>query len=178
MRAAHRRSPARALLLLSLAACTACVAPPTTPTSAPPRSIALLESASEGYATLLRIADSLTTAGAAASGEAAQSAARTIADRIAPLRGEFEDVTVSMSTSELEQTRSLWMRLALSHAAMEELYRSALTLSADPPSTPDEARARAEQLAGTLELAQAPSRWAAERLQTPVPAPTPPTIAT
>ena len=42
-------------------------------------------------------------ADAAASGEAAQSAARTIADRIAPLRGEFEDVTVSMSTVELER---------------------------------------------------------------------------
>ena len=174
MRAANRRSAARALLLLSLAASAACATPSPTPTSAPPRSIALLESASEGYATLLRIADSLTTAGAAASGEAAQSAARTIADRIAPLRGEFEDVTVSMSTSELEQTRSLWMRLALSHAALEELYRSALTLSADPAATPDEVRDLAEQLAGTLELARSSSRLAAERLQAPEPAPSPP----
>src|SRR3954468_16687337 len=132
MRAANRRSAARALLLLSLAACAACAAQSPTPTSAPPRSIALLESASEGYATLLRIADSLTTAGAAASGEAAQSTARTIADRIAPLRGEFEDVTVSMSTSELEQTRSLWMRLALSHSALGERYRPGRTLSAGP----------------------------------------------
>lgn len=128
---------------------------------------------------LQRIADSLTTAGAAESGEAAQSAARTIADRIAPLRGEFEDVTVSMSTVELERTRSLWMRLALSHAAMEELYRSALSLSADPAATPDEVRDLAEQLSGAMELARASSRMAADRLQAPVPPPSPPqTIAT
>jgi len=173
MRAAHRRSAARALRLLSLAASAACAAPPASTVAAPPRAIALLEAASEGYATLQHIADSLTTVADATSGEAAQSAARTIADRIAPLRGEFEDVTVSMSTRELEQTRSLWMRLALSHAALEELYRSALMLSADPAATPDEVRDLAEQLAGALELARASSRMAADQLQAPAPAPSP-----
>jgi hypothetical protein len=179
MRATHRRSASRLCSLLSLAVCAACAtSTPSTP-AVPPRAIALLETASEGYAMLQRIADSLTTVEAAASGEAAQSAARTIADRIAPLRGEFEDVTVSMSTVELERTRSLWMRLALSHAAMEELYRSALTLSADPAATSDEVRGLAEQLAGAMELARASSRMAADQLQTPVPAPAPPpTIAT
>jgi hypothetical protein len=66
------------------------------------------------------------------------------------------------------------MRLALSNAPMEQLYRSALTLSADPAATPDEVRDLAEQLAGTLELARASSRMAADRLQTPVPPPAPP----
>ena len=174
MRAAHRRSAARALRLLSLAASAACAAPPaSTPVAAPPRAIAVLEAASAGYATLQHIADSLTTVAHATTGEASQSAARTIADRIAPLRGEFEDVTVSMSTRELEQTRSLWMRLALSHAALEELYRSALMLSADPAATPDEVRGLAEQLAGALELARASSRMAADQLQPPAPAPSP-----
>ena len=79
MRAAHRRSAARALQLLSLAACVACAAPPaSTPAAAPPRAIALLEAASEGYATLQHIADSLTIAADTASGEAAQSAARNV----------------------------------------------------------------------------------------------------
>ena len=82
-----------------------------------------------------------------------------------------------MSTRELEQTRSLWMRLALSHAALEELYRSALTLSADPAATPDEVRDLAEQLAGALELARASSRMAADQLQAPPAAP-PTAIAT
>ena len=173
MRAAHRRSAARALRLLSLAACAACAAPPASTPPAPPRAIALLEAASEGYATLQHIADSLTTVADATTGEASQSAARTIADRIAQLRGEFEDVTVSMSTRELEQTRSLWMRLALSHAALEELYRSALMLSADPAATPDEVRDLAEQLAGALELARASSRMAADQLQAPAPGPSP-----
>jgi hypothetical protein len=173
MRAAHRRSAARALRLLSLAACAACAASPASTPPAPPRAIALLEAASEGYATLQHIADSLTTVADATTGEASQSAARTIADRIAPLRGEFEDVTVSMSTRELEQTRSLWMRLALSHAALEELYRSALMLSADPAATPDEVRDLAEQLAGALELARASSRMAADQLQAPAPGPSP-----
>ena len=69
------------------------------------------------------------------------------------------------------------MRLALSHAALEELYRSALTLSADPAATPDEVRDLAEQLAGALELARASSRMAADQLQARPPAP-PSAIAT
>lgn len=177
MRAAHRRSAARVASLLSLAVCAACATSSPSAPAAPPGAIALLETASAGYAALQRIADSLTTAEVAESGEAAQSAARTIADRIAPLRGEFEDVTVGMSTVELERTRSLWMRLALSHAAMEELYRSALSLSADPAATSDEVRDLAEQLAGAMELARASSRMAADRLQAPVPGP-PSVIAT
>jgi hypothetical protein len=52
-------------------------------------------------------------------------------------------------------------------------------LSADPAATSDEVRGLAEQLAGAMELARASSRMAADQLQTPVPAPAPPsTIAT
>jgi hypothetical protein len=164
---------AGSLWLLPLLACAACAAP-SSDLVMPPRAVALLQSASADYAALQLKADSLTASAARESGEAAQSAARSIADGIAPLRGEFEDVTVGMSTVELERTRSLWMRMALSHAALEQLYRSALTLSADPAATPDEVRDLAEQLAGTLELARASSRMAADRLQTPLPPPTPP----
>jgi hypothetical protein len=170
----HRLLVAGSLRLLPLLACAACAAPSSSDLVLPPRAVALLESASAEYAALQHKADSLTTSEARESGEAAQSAARSIADGIAPLRGEFEDVTVGMSTAELERTRSLWMRLALSHAALEQLYRSALTLSADPAATPDEVRDLAEQLAGTLELARTSSEMAADRLQTPAPPPAPP----
>jgi hypothetical protein len=170
----HRLLAAGSLRLLPLLACAACATPPSSDLAMQPHAVALLESASAEYAALQLKADSLTTSDAQETGEAAQSAARSIADGIAPLRGEFEDVTVGMSTAELEQTRSLWMRLALSHAALEQLYRSALTLSADPAATPDEVRDLAEQLAGALELARASSRMAADRLQTPIPPPAPP----
>jgi hypothetical protein len=164
---------------MPLVACAACAAPSSSDLIIPPGAVALLETASADYAALQLIADSMTASAAGDGGEAAQSAARRIADRIAPLRGEFETVTVGMSTAELERTRSLWMRLALSHAALEQLYRSALTLSADPAATPDEVRDLAEQLAGALELARASSRMAADRLQAPPPRPAPPpTIAT
>jgi hypothetical protein len=165
---------AGSLRLLPLLVCAACAAPSSPEMVMPPRAVALLESASADYAALQLRADSLTASEARESGEAAQSAARRLADGIAPLRGEFEDVTVGMSTADLERTRSLWMRLALSHAALEQLYRSALTLSADPAATPDEVRDLAEQLAGALELARASSRMAADRLQAPAPAPAPP----
>jgi hypothetical protein len=162
------------LRLLPLVACGACTAPPSPDLLMPPPSVALLQSASADYAALQVMADSMTASAARETGEAAQSAARSLADGIAPLRGELETVTVGMSTAELEQTRSLWMRLALSHAALEQLYRSALSLSADPSATPDEVRDLAEQLAGALELARASSRMAADRLQTPLPPPAPP----
>jgi hypothetical protein len=170
----RRLLAAGSLRLLPLLACAACATPPSSDLAVQPRAVALLESASAGYSALQLKADSLTTSEVQESGEAAQSAARSIADGIARLRGEFEDVTVGMSTAELEQTRSLWMRLALSHAALEQLYRSALALSADPAATPDEVRNLAEQLAGALELARASSRMAADRLQTPIPPPAPP----
>jgi hypothetical protein len=176
---ARRFLAAGSLRLLPLLACAACATPPSSDLGVPPRAVALLQSASADYAALQLRADSLTTSEVRESGEAAQSAARSLADGIAPLRGEFEDVTVGMSTAELERTRSLWMRMALSHAALEQLYRSALTLSADPAATPDEVRDLAEQLAGALELARASSRMAADRLQTPLPSPPPPpSIAT
>ena len=171
---ACRSLAAGSLRLLPLLACAACATPPSSDLVLPPRAVALLVAASADYAALQLRADSLTTSEVHESGEAAQSAARSLADGIAPLRGEFEDVTVGMSTAELERTRSLWMRLALSHAALEQLYRSALTLSSDPAATPDEVRDLAEQLAGALELARASSRMAADRLQTPLPSPPPP----
>jgi len=63
------------------------------------------------------------------------------------------------------------MRLAMGHAALEWLYQDARTLAADPLASPSELRQLAEQLAGTLELAQASSRLAAARLQSAPPPP-------
>jgi hypothetical protein len=159
-----------------LAAVAACAQPEPGPAPAHPGAIAVLQTASADYAALQSIADSLTLAPALTPGpgEEAQSSARYLADRIARLRGEFETVTVAMSTAELERTRSLWMRLALSHAALEQLYRSALELSADPAASADEVRDLATQLAGALELARASSRMAADRLR---PGPPPPSVS-
>jgi len=170
----RRSLAAGSLRLLPLLVCAACAAPPSSDLTLPPRAVALLESASTEYAALQRTADSLTTGAVREGGEAAQSAARSLADGIAPLRGEFEDVTVGMSTAELERTRSLWMRLALSHAALEQLYRSALTLSADPAATPDEVRDLAELDLQPAKARRASSRMAADRLQAPLPPPAPP----
>lgn len=166
-------APLAALLLATLAACAG---PAPAPTPVRPGAIAALQTASADYAALQSVADSLTEAATAAAepGEGSQSAARYLADRIARLRGEFETVTVAMSTAELERTRSLWMRLALSHAALEQLYRSALDLSADPAASADEVRDLAAQLAGALELARSSSRMAADRLQ---PRPPPPSVS-
>jgi hypothetical protein len=94
-----------------------------------------------------------------------------VAERIASVRGDFEAVTVAMTTSELERTQSLWMRLALGQAALEWLYVDARTLAADPQASPAELRDLAVQLAGALELARASSRLAAARLQSPLPPP-------
>jgi hypothetical protein len=159
-----------------LAAVAACTQPAPAPAPPPPGAIAVLQTATADYAALQSVADSLTDAAGATAqpGEEAQSSARYLADRIARLRGEFETVTVAMSTAELERTRSLWMRLALSHAALEQLYRSALELSADPAASADEVRDLATQLAGALELARASSRMAADRLR---PGPPPPSVS-
>ena len=146
------------------------------PAELPPRpdAVAALQASSEHYAALQHLADSLSAAGNDGStepSEASRAAARGLAERIASLRGDFEAVTVAMTTSELEQTRSLWMRLALGHAALEWLYRDASGLADDPLASPAEVRDLALQLSGTLELARACSRLAAARLQSPSPAP-------
>ena len=176
MRAAHRRSAARATLpALARRLRGVRHAVPSTP-AAPPRAIALLEAASEGYAMLQRIADSLTTRRCRQRRSGAERRAQhRRSDRAA--RGEFEDVTVSMSTRELEQHP-----LALDAAGPEPcrdggaLPLGALALGRSRRHT-DEVRDLAEQLAGALELARASSRMAADQLQAPPAAP-PTAIAT
>jgi hypothetical protein len=168
MRSPHTGQLVRLVSLGALVLSAACAAPPAAPIA--PRAAAALESASEDYAALQSIAEAVTDTGATVPGEEAQSAARFLADRIARLRGEFETLTVAMSTAELERTQSLWMRLALSHAALEQLYGAALSLSADPAASADEVRDLAAQLAGALELARACSRMAADQLQPAPPA--------
>jgi hypothetical protein len=147
----------------------------TAPESPPRRdAVAALQASSEHYAALQQLADSLAAAGNGEStepSERSQAAAGRVAERIASVRGDFEAVTVAMTTSELEQTQSLWMRLALGQAALEWLYVDARTLAADPQASPAELRDLAVQLAGALELARASSRLAAARLQSPLPPP-------
>ncbi len=156
-------------LSMGWGACTAGPEPP-------PRrdAVATLQASSEHYAALQQLADSLAAAGNAEStdpSESSQAAAGRVAERIASVRGDFEAVTVAMTTSELERTQSLWMRLALGQAALEWLYVDARTLAADPQASPAELRDLAVQLAGALELARASSRLAAARLQSALPPP-------
>jgi hypothetical protein len=132
--------------------------------------VATLQASSEHYAALQHIADSLAAlTGAESTGpsETSRAAAAQLAERIGSLRGDFESLTVAMTTQELEATRSLWMRLALGQAAIEWLELDARRLAADPLASPAEVRELAVQLAGALELARACSRLAADRLQSP-----------
>jgi hypothetical protein len=69
-----------------------------------------------------------------------------------------------MTTGELETTESLWMRLAMSHAALEILYDDARALADDPLATSAELHDLAMQLEGVLELARVSSGLAAGRL--------------
>jgi hypothetical protein len=136
--------------------------------------VAVLQASSEHYAAVQQLADSLAGAengGSTDPSEGSRATAGRLADQIGSLRGDFEAVTVAMTTSELEETRSLWMRLALGHAALEWLYRDARGLAADPLASPAELHDLAVQLAGALELARASSRLAAARLQSPPPPP-------
>lgn len=148
----------------------------------PPRhqdAVAVLQASSDHYAALQHIADSLVASrhgGSTDPSEQSRAAARGLAERIGSLRGDFEAVTAAMTTSELEQTRSLWMRLALGHAALEWLFLDAKRIAADPLASPAEVHDLALQLAGVLELARASSRLAAARLQSPPPPPAPSTV--
>lgn len=138
--------------------------------------MAALQASSEHYAAVQQLADSLAAAenaGSTGPSEGSRASAGRLAEQIGSLRGDFEAVTVAMTTNELEETRSFWMRLALGHAALEWLYRDARTLAADPLASPAELRDLAVQLAGALELARASSRLAAARLQSPSPPPPP-----
>ena len=150
----------------------ACVAQPELPRHED--AVAVLQASSEHYASVQQLADSLAAAGNGGStvpSEGSRASARRLAERIASLRGDFESVTVAMTTSQLEQTRSLWMRLALGQAAIEWLYLDAQRLAADPMASPAELQDLAAQLAGALELARASSGLAAARLQVQHPPP-------
>jgi len=146
----------------------ACAAPRAVPRH--PDAVTALQASSEHYAALQHTADSLaaaTTDSGTAPSEGSRAAAAGLAGGIASLRGDFETVTVAMTTRELEDTRSLWMRLALSQAAIEALDLEARRIAADPLANPAELRDLALQLSGALELARMSSRLAAARLQAP-----------
>ena len=146
----------------------ACAAPPALPRHAD--AVTVLQASSEHYASLQHTADSLAAATAdsgTAPSETSRAAAAGLAQRIASVRGDFETVTVAMTTRELEQTRSLWMRLALGQAAIEALDAEARRIASDPLANPAELRDLAVQLSGALELARMSSRLAAARLQAP-----------
>jgi len=166
----HRRSRRFHSLLIpaSLAAALAACAHPVPPRPTPhPTATAVLAETNGHYAALQLTAIAIMTADTAPSvqpSEEAQAAARQLAERIAPVRGDFEATTAAMTTGELETTESLWMRLAVSHAALEILYDDARALASDPLATTAELRDLAVQLEGVLELARVSSGLAAGRL--------------
>jgi hypothetical protein len=148
------------LLLLALGAC----APPPLPPPAHPPAGSVLQAVGDRYADLQWLADSVVAAEQPAVGdpsEEAQTAARTLARRIALVRGDFEAVTVSMTTEQLDRALPLWMRLAISQAALEMLHQDAARLAQDPAASPAEVHDLAVQLSGSLELGRVTSRLAA-----------------
>ena len=161
-------TPRPVLLCVFASGVAACAAPRALPRHAD--AVMVLQASSEHYAALQHIADSLAAATAdseSAPSETSRVAAAGLAQGIASLRGDFETVTAAMTTRELEQTRSLWMRLALSQAAIEALDIDARRMAVDPLANPAELRDLAVQLSGALELARMSSRLAATRLQAP-----------
>jgi hypothetical protein len=132
-----------------------------------PAAHAALQAAGTDYAALELAADSLAATADWADGspsERAQATAREFAIRLGRVRGDFESVTLAMTTEQLEQTESLWMRLAASHAALELLREEAGRLSEDPMASPAELHDLAIQLSAALELAWVSSQMAAERV--------------
>ncbi len=117
-----------ALLTLSAGACGSAARAP----AARPSADAVLTEVGDHYAELERIADSVTAEAdtdRTASSELAQVAARNLAGRIDRARGGFEAITLAMSTDQLERTRSLWVRLAVTEAALALLYEDATRLA-------------------------------------------------
>jgi hypothetical protein len=155
-------------LLLAALLASACgpasrAAPPSHPSAA-----TVLSEVGDDYAELGRIADSLsaeTDSTDSASSEEAQVAARNLAGRIGQLRGNFESVTLAMTTEQLRRTRSLWVRLAFTEAALGMLHEEASRLAADPMATAGELHALSSQLSGSLELGRVSSRIAARQVQ-------------
>lgn len=153
-----------ATLIAALGACAHPAPPRPTPR---PTATAVLAETNGHYAALQLTALALLAADSVPSvepSETAQAAARLLAERIASMRGDFEATTAAMTTGELETTESLWMRLAMSHAALEILYDDARSLASDPLATSAELRDLALQLEGVLELARVSSGLAAGRL--------------
>ncbi len=160
--------PAGPLLLLQLAALVGACAPAARTRPSHPPAAAVLRQVGDHYAELGRIADSVaaeTDADDSASGEMAQVVARNLAGHIGRVRGGFEAITVAMNTDQLERTRPLWVRLAVTEAALDLLYEDATRLASDPAVTADELNALSSQLAGSLELGRVSSRIAAEQVQ-------------
>jgi hypothetical protein len=163
------RSPALAYPFFALCILTlgACGSAARGPTPRPPAEAVLTE-VGDNYAELERIADSVTAetdTEVPASSELAQVAARNLAGRIDRALGGFEAITLAMSTDELERTRSLWVRLAATEAALQLLYEDATRLASDPAATSDELYALSTQLSGSLELGRVSSRMAATEVQ-------------
>jgi hypothetical protein len=105
------------------------------------------------------------------------TAARELALRLGRMRGDFETVISAMTTEELKQTESLWLRLAVSHAALELLREEAGRLSQDPTASAAELHDLATQLSAALELASTCSRLAAQRVSVDSAAPQPSPIS-
>lgn len=155
-------APPRLLLLAVLAG--AC-GPAARARPGHPPAAAVLTEVGDHYAELARIADSVTAqTGPSASGEPAQVAARNLAGRIGRARGGLEAITLAMTTDQLERVRPLWMRLAVTEAALDLLYEDASRLASDPTATGDELQALSAQLSGSLELGRVSSRMAASQV--------------
>jgi len=159
---AHRVSA----LLIAAIACAGCGSPGVQQVARPP-AVTVVEAVGDQYADLERLADSLVAAADSTDGvasERAQVAARQLALRIGGVRDGFEAITLAMTTDQLARTEALWMRVAVSQAALELLYEDATRLSRDPAASAAEVYDLAAQLSGSLELGRISTRMVARRL--------------
>jgi hypothetical protein len=135
--------------------------PPVSPGR--PSAVSAADTLGDHYAALQLVADSVVAAQSpddATPSELAQVTARNLARRIHAVAGDYETLSVAMTTADYERGGSLWIRLALAQAALEILEEDAARLGEDPATGPADVRDLADQLSGVLELGRVTGRAA------------------
>ena len=141
-----------------------------------PLAFAAADLLGDHYAVLELAADSVVAAQSAddaAPSELAQVTARNLAGRIHAVSGDYDSLSVAMTAADYERGQSLWLRLALAQAALEQLEEHAARLGADPATGPADVRDLADQLSGVLELGRVTGRAAARAFGAPAAPPQP-----
>lgn len=137
----------------------------------PDTSQAALVSLGQGYGDLQQWASAVAEAtDTLENTERARALAHQLARVMGSLEDDFENTTVALSTSQLEQVLPLWERLVFAHAGVALLQEQAAALEADLLD-PSELHDLASQLSVVLDFAAQIQRMVLAELVTPIPTP-------